>query len=91
MFLIDTDPQGTLTTWHEKREAEVPRRVELPFQGIADGLQLLRERKVAFALSTLPQAGQMKSLLCSDSPISFLYQSVLVHQIYGRLRPLWSF
>jgi chromosome partitioning protein len=48
VFLIDTDPQGTLTTWHEKREAEVPRRVELPFQGIADGLQLLRERKVAF-------------------------------------------
>src|SRR6058998_1147932 len=30
VFLIDTDPQGTLTTWHEKREAEAPRRVELP-------------------------------------------------------------
>ena len=22
VFLIDTDPQGTLTTWHAKREAE---------------------------------------------------------------------
>ena len=30
VFLIDTDPQGTLTTWHEKREAEAPRRAELP-------------------------------------------------------------
>ena len=55
VFLIDTDPQGTLTTWHEKREAEVPRRVELPFQGIADGLRLLRERKVAFCfIDTAP-------------------------------------
>src|SRR5256885_16950234 len=33
VFLIDTDPQGTLTTWHEKREAEAPRRVELSFGG----------------------------------------------------------
>src|SRR5215831_20228758 len=44
IFLIDTDPQGTLTVWHEKREAEVPRRVELPFHDIASGLRLLRER-----------------------------------------------
>lgn len=41
--------------WHEKREAEVPRRVELPFQGIADGLKRLRERKVAFCfIDTAP-------------------------------------
>ena len=37
VFLIDTDPQGTLTTWHEKREAEAPRRVELPFDEIESG------------------------------------------------------
>jgi len=55
VFLIDTDPQGTLTMWHEKREAEVPRRVELPFQGIADGLKRLRERKVSFCfIDTAP-------------------------------------
>src|SRR5215210_4178242 len=28
VFLIDTDPQGTLSTWHEKRQAEEPRRAE---------------------------------------------------------------
>jgi chromosome partitioning protein len=55
VFLIDTDPQGTLTTWHEKREAAVPRRVELPLQDIADGLKLLRERKAAFCfIDTAP-------------------------------------
>src|SRR5881296_3414599 len=46
VFLIDTDPQGTLTTWHEKREAEVPRRIELPFHEIEGGLNILRERGV---------------------------------------------
>jgi chromosome partitioning protein len=55
VFLIDTDPQGTLTTWHEKREAEEPRRVELPFHGIAEGLNRLRERKVKFCfIDTAP-------------------------------------
>ena len=50
VFLIDTDPQGTLTTWHEKRQAETPQRVELPFNGIAAGLRQLRQRNAAFCL-----------------------------------------
>lgn len=47
VFLIDTDPQGTLTTWHDRREAALPQRVELPFQGIAEGLTLMRHRGAA--------------------------------------------
>lgn len=31
MYLIDTDPQGSLTAWHAKREADAPTRVEFPF------------------------------------------------------------
>jgi chromosome partitioning protein len=55
VFLIDTDPQGTLTTWHEKRRVELPRRVEMPFDGIAHSLKLLREHKVAFCfIDTAP-------------------------------------
>jgi chromosome partitioning protein len=50
VFLIDTDPQGTLSTWHEKRQAEFPQRVELPFEGIGEGLDMLRQRKAAFCL-----------------------------------------
>ena len=30
VFLIDTDPQGTLSTWHEHRVAETPQRAEVP-------------------------------------------------------------
>jgi chromosome partitioning protein len=55
VFLIDTDPQGTLTTWHDKRQAEAPRRVELPFNGIADGLKLLRQHEANFCfIDTAP-------------------------------------
>ena len=56
VFLIDTDPQGTLTTWHEKRTVELPRRVEMPFDGIAQSLKLLlREHKAAFCfIDTAP-------------------------------------
>jgi chromosome partitioning protein len=55
IFLIDTDPQGTLTTWHEKREAELPHRVELPFHEIDGGLGVLRERGASFCfIDTAP-------------------------------------
>jgi chromosome partitioning protein len=42
VFLIDTDPQGTLTAWHAKRDAEIPARVDLPFDGLGKGLELIR-------------------------------------------------
>jgi chromosome partitioning protein len=41
VFLIDTDPQGSLTAWHTKRESEAPQRVELPFDGLERGLTAL--------------------------------------------------
>jgi chromosome partitioning protein len=55
VFLIDTDPQGTLTTWHEKRENEAPGRIEVSFSGLASGLQQLREHKASFCfIDTAP-------------------------------------
>jgi chromosome partitioning protein len=55
VFLLDTDPQGTLTTWHDKRQVDVPQRVELPFHGIADGLKLLHARGAAYCfIDTAP-------------------------------------
>ncbi len=44
VFLIDTDPQGSLTAWHAKRDSEIPQRAELPFEGLEKGLELLRYR-----------------------------------------------
>lgn len=50
VFLIDTDPQGTLSTWHEHRAAETPQRVEVPLAQLAPGLRLLQERGAAYCL-----------------------------------------
>lgn len=48
VFLIDTDPQGSLTAWHAKRESEIPQRVEVPFEGLQKGLDLLRGHGAAY-------------------------------------------
>ena len=50
VFLIDTDPQGSLTAWHTKRESEVPQRVELPFEELGRGLRLLRQHGAAYCI-----------------------------------------
>ena len=50
MFLIGTDPQGSLTAWHMKRESEAPQRVDLPFEALRTGLVLLRQRGATYCL-----------------------------------------
>lgn len=50
VFLIDTDPQGTLTAWHSKRETETPIRVDLPFNGMEKGLELIRAHGAAYCI-----------------------------------------
>jgi chromosome partitioning protein len=50
VWLIDTDRQGTLSQWHERRAAETPQRAELPFARIAGGLSLLKQRGAAYCL-----------------------------------------
>jgi chromosome partitioning protein len=47
-YLIDTDPQGTLTKWHSLRVAEAPQRVEVPFTAIRKGLERLKERGASY-------------------------------------------
>jgi chromosome partitioning protein len=47
-FLIDTYPQGSLTAWHAKRESESPARVEVPFEGLRKGLDLIRNHGASY-------------------------------------------
>lgn len=55
VYLIDTDPQGTLSQWHERRVAEVPRRVEIPLEGLAEGLAVLKQRGAGYCfIDTAP-------------------------------------
>ena len=50
VYLIDTDPQGTLSTWHEGRQAETPHRVEVPLDDIRAVLETLAGRKAAYCM-----------------------------------------
>lgn len=55
VYVIDTDPQGTLSTWHEHRQSETPRRAEVALDGLAAGLDVLRSRDVAYCfIDTAP-------------------------------------
>lgn len=50
VYLIDTDPQGTLTKWHSLRQAETPHRVEVPFAAIEKGRAKLEERGASYCI-----------------------------------------
>lgn len=47
VYLVDTDPQGTLSTWHETRAAEAPHRVEIGLAELAPSLDALAQRGAA--------------------------------------------
>lgn len=54
-WLIDTDEQGTLSQWHERREHETPQRAEMPFTRLAEGLANMAARGVAYCfIDTAP-------------------------------------
>jgi chromosome partitioning protein len=54
-WLIDTDQQATLGTWHSKREAETPLLAQVPFAGLAAGLRNIGLRGGAFCfIDTAP-------------------------------------
>jgi len=53
-WLIDTDKQGTLSLWHERREAETPQRADIPFVHLAQGLKRLKESGGAYCFIDTP-------------------------------------
>src|SRR5271168_5395521 len=58
VYLIDTDPQGTLSTWHEGRAAETPHRVEIGLTELAPTLSTLAHRDAALCfIDTAPHRG----------------------------------
>lgn len=55
VYLIDTDPQGTLSTWHEHRAAEWPQRVEVGLSELSKALGILHGRKASYCfIDTAP-------------------------------------
>lgn len=63
-WLIDTDEQGTLSQWHERREAETPQRAEMPFARLATGLATMAERGAAYCfIDTAPTISGQSAFL----------------------------
>ena len=55
VWIIDTDKQGTLSLWHERREADTPERAEVPLPRLAAGLVALAGRGGAYCfIDTAP-------------------------------------
>lgn len=48
IVMIDNDPQASLSSWHERREAESPGRLDISFNELEKGLAVLRQRGVAY-------------------------------------------
>jgi len=58
VYLIDTDPQGTLSTWHEGREAEAPHRIEVALPELPAALDTLAQHGATICLiDTAPNRG----------------------------------
>lgn len=54
-FIVDTDKQGTLTHWHDRREAEDPGRLDVPFSRLGTGLDTIAAQGAGFCfIDTAP-------------------------------------
>ena len=63
-WLIDTDRQATLSTWHHRRTADTPQRLEAPFARIQEGLQQLGHGQAAFCfIDTAPTISDQTTAL----------------------------
>jgi chromosome partitioning protein len=63
-WLIDADKQGTLSLWHERREADTPQRADVPFARLAAGLEVLAGRGAAYCfIDTAPTISEQSASL----------------------------
>jgi chromosome partitioning protein len=54
VWMIDTDKQGTLSLWHERRESGTPQRADVPFVRLAEGLKVLQDQGAAYCFIDTP-------------------------------------
>lgn len=63
-WLIDTDEQGTLSQWHERREAETPQRADVILARLADSLEVLAGRGASYCfIDTAPTISSQSAAL----------------------------
>jgi len=70
-WLIDTDKQGTLSVWHERREADTPQRAEISLSQLESGLDFLTKQNAAYCFIDTPPS-------VSDQNIAVIHLADLV-------------
>ena len=64
VWVIDTDKQGTLSLWHERREQDTPQRAEIPLTRLEAGLANLADRGAAYCfIDTAPTISDQTAAL----------------------------
>ena len=63
-WLIDTDRQGTLSLWHERRKNDTPQRLEAPIERISEALVKAAEKGAAYCfIDTAPTISAQNTTL----------------------------
>jgi chromosome partitioning protein len=63
-WLIDTDKQATLSLWHERREAETPQRLDIPFSRLRIGVDTLSSDGAAYCfIDTAPTISEQSAVV----------------------------
>lgn len=84
VYLIDTDPQGTLSRWHQERDVDKPGRVEPMYEEIAAAVAALRDRGVAWCfIDTAPARNE-------DVVNLFKLADLVVVPVRPSLPDVWS-
>ena len=69
-WVIDTDRQATLSLWHERRKADTPQRLDIPFARIAEGLMTLAAKDVAYCfIDTAPTLSDQNTALLDQATL----------------------
>jgi chromosome partitioning protein len=63
-WIVDTDPQGTLSQWHDRREHDSPQRAEIHLDNLAAGLKNMEGRGAAYCfIDTAPTISSQSAAL----------------------------
>ena len=69
VYLLDTDRQASLSTWHGRRDKETPARADIPFHRLGEGLDKLEDVADYCLIDSSPTINEQTSVLIALSDL----------------------
>ena len=69
VYLLDTDRQASLSTWHGRREKETPARADIPFHRLREGLGKLEDAADYCLIDSSPTINEQTTILIALSDL----------------------